>query len=297
VKNLSLDRPLTCFDLETTGIDCTRDSIVEIGVVRLEPGGTRRSFHSLVNPGRSIPPEATAVHGITDADVADKPRLSELAGEIAALFEDADVAGFNSLAFDWPLLLEEMNRAGQPLDPDGRHHLDAMRIFHLKEKRDLTAAYRFYCDKELVGAHSALVDASATVEILDAQLARYDDLPRELSALHRLCNPDSGRWLDGTRKLAWNRDGEAVFAFGKHKNRTLREIAHHSPDYFDWILQSEFSFEVKQIVARAKDGEFPQRPVEPAPVPEPAGRHVAPAEPPEGPPAAEKPTARPDTLF
>jgi DNA polymerase-3 subunit epsilon len=260
MKNLRLDRPLVCFDLETTGTDVNRDRIVQIGLIRVEPDGDRRSFESLVNPQVPIPAAATAVHGITDADVADQPTLDRLASEISELFAGADLLGFNSNRFDLPLLNAEMLRVGHPLDLAGRRLLDAMHIFHFKEPRDLTAAFRFYCGKELVGAHSALADASATLEIFDAQLARYGDLPRSAEGLHKLCNPNEGRWVDGTRKFIWNEQGEAAFAFGKNRGRTLREVAATSPDYFDWILNSDFGAEVKQIAGEARQGRFPRRP-------------------------------------
>jgi len=259
MKNLLLERPLVCFDLETTGIDIAKDRIVQVGLIRVEPDGNSQRREILVNPLMPIPPAATAIHGISDADVADQPTLAQLAPELVALFADADVAGFNSIRFDLPFLSEEMNRVGFPLDLANRHHFDAMRIFHAMEKRDLTAAFRFYCDQELEGAHTALADASATLEILDAQLDRYTDLPRDPAGLHRFCNPDEGKWVDSTRKFAWNDAGEVAFAFGKNRGRTLREIAATSPNYLDWIASSDFGSEVKQIAADARKGRFPTK--------------------------------------
>ncbi|GAB4369772.1 MAG: 3'-5' exonuclease [Acidobacteriota bacterium] len=259
MRRLRLDRALVCFDLETTGTDIANDRIVEIGIIRVEPLGLRRSFRSLVNPERPIPPEASAVHGIRDEDVRDQPTLAELADEIHSLFEDADLAGFNSTRFDLPLLAVEMERIGRPLDLAGRRHVDAMAIFHLKEPRDLSAAYRFYCGKELENAHSALADVEATLEVLDAQLERYDDLPRDLDGLHRLCNPDGDRFLDVTRKIAWNDEGEAVLAFGKHRGTPLRRLAREQPDYVQWMLGKDFSPQVKRILSEALEGRFPRR--------------------------------------
>ncbi|MFH1842654.1 MAG: 3'-5' exonuclease [bacterium] len=259
MKNLILERPLVCFDLETTGVDIAKDRIVQIGLIRVEPDGSSQRRETLVNPQVPIPPAATAIHGISDADVADQPTLAQLVPELVELFADADVAGFNSIQFDLPLLNEEMKRVGCPLDPAGRRHFDAMRIFHAKEKRDLTAAFQFYCDQELEGAHTALADASATLEILDAQLDRYADLPRDAAGLHRFCNIDEGKWVDNTRKFTWNDQGEAAFAFGKNRGRTLRDITATSPDYLDWIASSDFGSEVKQIAADAKKGRFPHK--------------------------------------
>ncbi len=259
MRRLQLDRPLVCFDLETTGTDIANDRIVEIGMVRVEPLGLRRSFRTLVDPERPIPAEASAVHGITDDDVRGQPTLAEVAGEIHAMLDDADLAGFNSARFDLPLLAIELERIGRPLDLSGRRHVDAMQIFHLKEPRDLTAAYRFYCGKDLTDAHSALADVEATLEVLDAQLERYDDLPRDLDGLHRLCNPDGDRFLDLTRKIAWNDEGEAVLAFGKHRGTPLRQLAREKPDYMQWMLGRDFSPQVKRILADALEGRFPRR--------------------------------------
>jgi len=259
MKRLRLERPLTAFDLETTGTDVSRDRIVEFAAVRVEPSGTRESFRSLVNPGRPIPPGATAVHGIRDEDVAGAPTLDDIADRIHALFEGADIAGFNSLRFDLPLLRVEMERIGRPLDLTGRRHVDAMRIFHLKEPRDLSAAYRFYCDRELEGAHSALADVEATLAVLDAQVARYDDLPDTVEGLDALCNPGGDRFVEGSGRIAWNDEGEAVLAFGKHRGATLRELVRDRPDYLRWMLDKDFSPGVKRILRDALSGTFPQR--------------------------------------
>lgn len=293
MKNLDLERPLVFFDLETTGLDIVNDRIVQIGLVRVEPDGNRHTFMSLVDPQRPIPAEATAVHGITDADVAGKPTFGELLPQLAPLLEGTDLAGFNSIRFDLPLLAEEFRRAGGEFGLNGRRHLDACVIFHQMERRDLTAAMKFYCDQEFTDAHDALADAGATLEILDAQLGRYPDLPRDLDELHAFCNQNEGRWVDSTRKFVWvelaagaapgesaasNVQGElaiaagqggatveggkvfeAVLTFGKHKGRTLREVARSTPDYLQWILNSDFSSEVKQIVQDALQGRFPTR--------------------------------------
>ena len=259
MRNLHLERPLVCFDLETTGTDIATDRIVQIGLIRVETDGSRRSFEALANPQRPIPPQATAVHGITDADVADKPPFAQLAEEVLSFFESADVAGYNSVSFDLPLLLEELARAGRPLDMSGRRHVDAMRIFHKKEPRNLEAAVRFYCDKELQGAHSALADAGAALEVLDAQIARYPDLPDDTEGLDRFCNAGGDRFVDATRKFTWNEQGEAVFGFGRYKGRTLREVARANAGYLDWILQQNFTAEVKQIARDAQGGIFPRK--------------------------------------
>lgn len=256
MQNLRLDRPLVVFDLETTGIDVEKDRIVQIAMIRIEPDGTRDEWDSLVNPECPIPPQATAVHGISDADVSDAPTFSHLRGEVEQRLAGADLAGFNSVRFDQPLLEAELERAGATLERTGLRHLDAMRIFHTMERRDLTAAYRFYCDEELVGAHGALVDARATLEILDAQVGRYDTVPAEVEALHRFCNPDEGKWVDRSRKFAFDDDGEAVFNFGKLRGTRIKDA---DRGYLEWMLNKDFSAEVKEILRSALGGVFPRR--------------------------------------
>jgi DNA polymerase-3 subunit epsilon len=260
MRNLRLGRPLVCFDLETTGTDVARDRIVQIALIRVEPDGSRRTYETLVNPQIPIPSGATAVHGIGDKDVADKPALAAIADDVTGMLDGADLLGFNSIQFDLPLLAEEMRRVGRPLEMVGRRHLDAMRIFHEKEKRDLTAAFRFYCGGELVGAHSALADAKATLDVLEAQLERYGDLPRTPDGLHQFCHRDQANWIDISGKFIWNADGEASFGFGKNKGRTLKDVFQKDPGYFDWMLGSDFTGDVKRIAAEAKLGLFPRKP-------------------------------------
>jgi DNA polymerase-3 subunit epsilon len=259
MQNLRLTRPLVVFDLETTGIDVERDRIVQIGIIRVEPGGERQTWDSLVNPECPIPPQATAVHGITDADVQGAPTFAQLRSEIEDRLDGADLAGFNSIYFDLPLLETELRRVGSRLDLTAAKHLDAMRIFHQMERRDLTAAYKFYCDKDLVGAHGALADAAATLEVLDAQIARYDEVPAEVEALHRFCNPDEGKWVDRTRKFVFDDQGEAVFTFGKLRGQSLKAAAQGDRGYLEWMLNKDFSEEVKGILRDALAGVFPQK--------------------------------------
>jgi DNA polymerase III subunit epsilon len=261
MQNLQLDRPLVCFDLETTGKDPQRDRIVQIALVRLEPGGGKIVYTTLVNPERSIPAGATAVHGITDADVLTAPCFRQILPDVQRLLVGADLAGFNLIRYDLPLLEQEVARAGDLLDLAGRRVIDAMTIFHRQEPRNLEAAVRFYCGRELEGAHSALADTEATLAVLDAQLARYADLPRDTASLHVYCNPDSGRFLDRSRKICWNDAGEAQLAFGKHQGKTLQQMASHPLDrtYLEWMLGSDFSAEVKAIIECALTGRFPRR--------------------------------------
>jgi len=258
MQNLKLERPLAVFDLETTGIDVEKDRIVQIAIIRVNPDGTRRTFETLVNPEVPIPPGATAVHGIKDSDVAGKPTFSQIRRDVEEYLDGADLAGFNSIRFDTPLLGAEMRRAGAEFDERGVRQVDAMKIFHQMERRDLTAAYRFYCDKDLVGAHSALADTEATLEILDAQVGRYDEVPNEVEALHSFCNPDQGKFVDRTRKLAWNDAGEAVFTFGKLKGQSLQTACQgEGRGYLEWMIGKDFSEELKTILRAALAGNFP----------------------------------------
>jgi DNA polymerase III subunit epsilon len=261
MQNLQLDRPLVCFDLETTGIDVQQDRIVQVAMIRLEPGGKRRTYSTLVNPGRPIPAAATAVHGIDDAMVLTAPRFDQILDDVLRLLEGADLSGFNFIRFDLPLLEAEIARHGRVLDIRGRRLIDAMTIFHRQEPRHLEAAVRFYCGRELAGAHSAQADAEATLAVLDAQLARYPDLPRHPDGLHEFCNPDHGRFVDRARKFRWNNQDEAELVFGKHAGKTLRAMAADARDrgYLEWILGSDFAQEVKDIVRRALGGDFPTR--------------------------------------
>lgn len=278
LKNLDLKRALVCFDLETTGTSPDRDRIVEIGLVRVEPDGARRSFRTLVNPEMPIPAPATAVHGISDDDVRDAPVLAAVAPGIVALFEGADLCGFNSVGFDAPLLEAELRRAGTPIELAGRRHLDAMRIFHAMEPRTLTAAYRKYCGKDLTDAHAALADVEATLEVLDAMVGCYEELSGDVDDLHRVSNPNEGRFVDRTRKFEWDDEGRACFTFGKHQGRPLEEIARTTPGYLSWMLGNDFSDEVRKILSDALLGRFPTKTVAPA-----AGAAAEPADAPAGP--------------
>ena len=256
MKNLRLDRPLVVFDLETTGTDPATDRIVEISGLRIAPDGTRQVKTRRLDPERPIPAGATAVHGITDDDVRGAPTFRQIARSLLEWLDGADLAGFNILRFDVPLLEREFRDCGLDLALAGRRVLDAMAVFHRKEPRDLTAAVRFYLAREHAAAHSAEADVEAAAEVLDAQLARYPDLPRGAAELHAWMRGGRPDGVDSRGKFVW-RDGEAVFAFGKHQGAPLRQVAAEARDYLEWILGTDFPEDAKGIVAAALRGRFP----------------------------------------
>lgn len=254
--DLNLDRPLVFFDLETTGLDIHRDRIVQFAFLRIHPDKTRQEWEELVNPGMPIPPGAVRVHNITDAMVQDKPLFGFFAPKIIELLQNCDLAGFNVASFDLPFLAAELERNGFPLDISQFKIADAQVIFHRREPRDLTAAYRFYCNAQHNDAHDAMADVRATAEIFNAQIARYSDLPREMAGLHRYCRSRDKRWVTYDRKIAWQ-DGVAVINFGKHRNRSLQYIQEKDPDYLRWIRDGDFSDETKAVIIEAMNGRFP----------------------------------------
>jgi DNA polymerase-3 subunit epsilon len=256
--SLNLTRPLIFFDVESTGLDYKYDRIVELGAIKMHPDGRREMFLKRVNPGMKIPGEVSALIGITNQDVAHEPSFSDLAQEVEDFFLGCDLAGYNLARFDIKILNEELKRTGRDLGAEERGVVDVQTIFHMKEKRDLAAAYKYYCNKELHNAHSAKADADATLEILLAQLERYSDLPRDVADLHAFCKGDRDRYVDSEGKFIW-RDGEAVFNFGKFRSRTLRDVASKNPEYLDWVVSPErqFAQDVVDLCYEARRGRFP----------------------------------------
>lgn len=257
MAKLELDRPLVVFDLETTGTDTATDRIVEISVLRLDPDGQRERRTRRINPGRPIPAEATAVHGIRDEDVRDAPTFSSVARGLLEFIGEADLAGFNVARFDVPLLERELRDCGLDLRLTERRIVDAMTIFHRKEPRDLSAAARFYLGRDHAGAHAAEADVTMALDILEAQLERYEDLPRSVEELDGWCRPVVPNAVDREGKFVW-KDGEATFAFGKHQGKSLRRVAGEHRGYLEWISKSDFPDDVKQLAAQALDGRYPQ---------------------------------------
>lgn len=258
---LELKRPIIFFDVESTGLDFKYDRIIELGAIKLYPNGQREVFHERLNPGMRIPAEVSALTGITNEDVAKCQSFPDIASKIETFFDGCDLAGYNLARFDVKILTEELKRTGRDLGLEVRSIVDVQTIFHQKEKRDLSAAYKYYCNKELTNAHSAEADSAATLEILLAQLERYPDLPSDVPGLHAFCRNDRDRFVDSEGKFIW-RDGEAVFNFGKFRSRTLRDIAAKNPEYLDWVVSPErqFSQDVVDLCYDAKKGRFPVKP-------------------------------------
>ncbi len=256
-RKLVLSRPLVVFDLETTGRDVARDRIVEISCVKLLPNGERDIKTRRLNPEMPISPEATAVHGISDADVAHEPTFPQVARSLFEYFRGADISGFNVERFDLPMLKREFTRAGMEYPAGPLAVIDTWQIFLKKEPRNLTAAYKYYCDKELANAHSAEADAVAAADVLLAQVSRYDDLPQSIEALNGYCHQD---WVDPEGRLLW-RGEDVVLSFGKHRDRSLKQLAIEAPDYLRWIVtKADFSEAVKHLVSDALAGKFPTPP-------------------------------------
>jgi DNA polymerase-3 subunit epsilon len=249
LKNIVLERPLAVIDLETTGTDTKLDRIVEVSVLKLSPGGEPDHRTRRVNPGVPIPPEATAVHGITDDDVADMPSFRAIAPGLARYLDGCDLCGFNILKYDLRLLAAEYNRAGVAFPVAGRKVIDACHIFHQRERRDLAAAYRFYCGLDHIGAHGAAADVLATLAILDAQVSHYGDLPRTVDGLHEHCTDPKA--LDMSGMFGRCEEGTVVFIRGKYKGRSLDDIARTKPDYLQWMLRDDYFDDTKKLASEA----------------------------------------------
>lgn len=248
---LNLTNPIVFFDLETTGIDIATDRIVEICLIRVEPNGNRQSMTMRLNPERHIPAEASAIHGIYDADVADCPTFKDKAEELKKVFDGSDLAGFNSNRFDIPLLAEEFIRSGINIDLNTPRRVDVQNIYHKLERRTLVAAYKFYCDKDLENAHSALADTEATLEVLEAQLDHYpEDLQNDIDFLASFSSRDN--FVDFAGRFAYNEKGEEIINFGKHKGRLVKDVLRIEPSYYNWMMQSDFTMNTKQVLTRLK---------------------------------------------
>lgn len=260
---LNLTKPLAFFDLETTGINVGSDRIVEISIVRVNLDNSTDILTKRVNPTIPIPEFTSKIHGIYDKDIADAPTFKQLAPQLAQFLTNCDLAGFNSNKFDVPVLVEEFLRAEIDFDLKNRRLIDVQNIFHLMEPRNLSAAYRFYCDKTLENAHSAEADTIATYEIFKAQLARYegqeqvDDkgnksipVKNDMTVLSELTARNKNADLAG--RIVFNDKGQEVFNFGKHKDKPVREIFEKEPSYYSWMMQGDFPLYTKKIITQIR---------------------------------------------
>ena len=266
---LHLKNPLVFFDLETTGTNISKDKIVEFAAVKVLPDGNKNTLVQLINPLIPIPPEVTLIHGISDEDVKEAPPFKNVAKELARFFEGCDLAGFNIIKFDVPLLVEEFLRAGVDFEISTKKLLDAQKIFHLMEKRNLASAYKFYCNKDLHGAHSALTDTMATVEVFEQQIKKYEGMAvtdlkgdqigiieNEMGILHELTNLNM---VDLAGRIVYNEKQEEIFNFGKHKGKRVIDVFKNEPTYYDWMLNGDFPLDTKRKLTQIKLRSFNQK--------------------------------------
>ncbi len=264
--NLKLKNPLAFFDLETTGINIANDRIVEIAVLKIMPNGEQTKYVEKINPTIPIPIESSLIHGIYQDDIKDKPTFKQVAKNLAKMLEGADLGGFNIIRFDVPLLVEEFLRAGVEFDISKRKFIDSQRIYHLMEPRNLSAAYKFYCKKDLKDAHTAEADTIASFEVLDAQIAAYENVAiqdksgkeyipvqNDMKVLHDLTASTS---VDFATRMVYNDKGIAVFNFGKYKDKPVLEVLKNDPSYYDWMMKGDFSLNTKQKLTEIKLSQF-----------------------------------------
>jgi DNA polymerase-3 subunit epsilon len=249
--NLKLSRPLAFFDLETTGIQVGKDKIIEICVIKLEIDGIETTKIWRMNPGMPIPKQSTDIHGITNEMVANLPLFKDFSKEIYQFIKDADLSGYNSNRFDLPLLAEEFLRTDIDFDMKNRRSIDVQSVFFKMEPRTLTAAYKFYCNKELIGAHGAEADTRATLEILIAQVDRYKDLDGDSESLAKFTQPTQAN-ADLVGMIKFNEDGHEIFNFGKHKGKKVSDILTQEPGYYSWMQNADFPMFTKKVLTSIK---------------------------------------------
>jgi len=264
--NLKLRNPLAFFDLETTGVNIANDRIVEIAVLKVMPNGEQTKYVEKINPTIPIPIESSLIHGIYEEDIKDKPTFKQIAKNLAKMLEGADLSGFNIIRFDVPLLVEEFLRAGVEFDISKRKFIDSQRIYHMMEPRNLSAAYKYYCKKNLEDAHTAEADTIASFEVLDAQIAMYENVAiqdksgkeyvpvqNDMKALHELT---AGVTVDFASRLIFNDKGIVVFNFGKYKDKGVLDVLKTDPSYYDWMMKGDFSLNTKQKLTEIKLSQF-----------------------------------------
>ncbi len=248
--NINLKKPIAFFDLETTGTNIVSDRIVEIGILKIHVNGNTESKVLRINPEIQIPESVIQIHGISNEDVKDKPSFKEVARSIADFISGCDLAGYNSNLFDIPLLAEEFIRAGVTIDLKKHRFVDVQVIFHKMEQRTLAAAYKYYCDKQLVKAHSALADAEATYEVLKSQLDRYPDLQNDIDYLSKFSTYHN--YVDFAGRIIYNQKNEELFNFGKHKGKKISEVLKREPAYYQWMMEGDFPAYTKKILTEIK---------------------------------------------
>lgn len=247
MAQLALTRPIIFFDLETTGVQLGKDRIVEMALVKILPGGARDSYVKRINPEMPIPAQVSAIHGIFDEDVKDAPTFKQVAHSLYEWMKGCDLGGYNSARFDLPMLAEEFLRCGIPVDFEQRRMVDAQQIFFKMEQRTLTAAYQFYCGKTIENAHSAEADILATIEVLEAQIDRYEALTDKVEHLHDL-GSGGEECVDFARSMV-KKNGVVVFNFGKHKDRSVEDVFTKEPGYYDWMMKADFTLHTKQKIS------------------------------------------------
>ncbi|MBP6430521.1 MAG: 3'-5' exonuclease [Ferruginibacter sp.] len=241
---LTLTKPIAFIDLETTGVSLSTDRIVEIAIIKVLPDGTRQTKRKIINPQMPIPQGAIDVHGITNEMVKDAPTFKDVANEVKVFIDGCDLGGYNSNRFDIPILMEEFLRAGLNVDLSTRKMVDVQHIFYSMEPRTLSAAYKFYCEKELENAHSAEADIAATIDVFYAQLDKYTQLGNTVESVLSVIGED--KIVDYARRFSFDDKGVEVFNFGKHKGRSVREVIKAEPSYYDWIMKGDFPLHTKQ---------------------------------------------------
>ncbi len=247
---LNLKRPIIFFDLETTGVDTTKDRIVELSMIKIMPDGEKIIKTRRINPQMPIPPSSTEIHGITDEDVADCPTFAQVAKSMEQFIAGCDFGGFNSNRFDLPVLAEEFMRAGVDIDFKKRKFIDVQNIFHKLEQRTLVAAYKLYCGKDLTEAHSAEADTMATYEVLLAQIERYDELQNDVNFLAEFST--RAQTADYAGRIIFNDKGEEVFSFGKHRGKVVSEVFEKEPSYYAWMMDGDFPLYTKKIITEIR---------------------------------------------
>ena len=247
---LILKKPIAFLDLETTGINVTSDRIIELSVLKIQPNGKEEWMTVRVNPEMPIPPKTTAIHGIKNEDVANCPTFKEVAKNLAIFLEGCDLAGYNAIKFDIPVLAEEFLRANIDFSFRKRRYVDVQVIFHKKEQRTLAAAYLFYCKKELLGAHGSKADTAATFEVLKCQLDRYRDLDNDIEKLAEYSSFNNN--VDFAGRIILDEKGAEIFNFGKHKGKSVEAVLAEEPGYYSWMMNGEFPLYTKKVLTEIK---------------------------------------------